>query len=289
MEHNPRPDHNTHRTLRQLVAVNAWFAQSESNEKRFTLHAAVNFDEERLGGGSKSTITFKLSIKKCEIVFLPPSSGYFVVDPSSVRSTQPPNPHGVETTRSTTKASGLAGRLSLKGRTPELSAHAEASRGQDAKTTITSSQTVSPFYELSKRSREGHRAWSVDGKSQHEGRIWGAIWNAHEEPRLAIVDKRPPAVIEKDEENDFPPVSRIEVRCKRVDIDIYDIEFKNPDDQKWFEGRGDIAAKLKAAEAFLKHVILEEGLTAGDLSDRYSELTICDVTIPIHDQSTLNC
>lgn len=288
MNSDRRPDHNTHRTLRQLVAVEAWYVQSPTDEKRFTLHAAVSFDEERLGGGSNSTVTFKLSIKKCEIVFLPPISGYFAVDPASVRFTKPPNPHAVQSTQATTKTGGFGFKLGLKGKTPEVSANAEASAQRDTTTTVTSNQTVGPFHELTKRSREGQRAWSIDGKSQPNGRIWGAIWDANEEPRLTVIDKRPPEVARKDEENDFPPISRIEVRCLRADIDIYDIEFKDPQDQGWLASQATGITKIKAAEAFLKHAILDEGLTVGDLSDRYSELTICDVTVPIHDQSALD-
>lgn len=288
MSTDHRPDHNTHRTLRQLVAVEAWFVQSPTDARRFTLHAAVNFDEERLGGGSNSTVTFKLSIKKCEIVFLPPTSGYFAVDPASVRLTKPPNPHAIQSTQATTKAGGLSLALGIKGRAPDISANLDATARRDATTTVTSNQTIGPFHELTKRSREGHRSWSIDGKSQHNGRIWGAIWDAHEEPRLTIIDKRPPEVIKKDEDNDFLPISRIEIRCLRADIDIYDIDFKDPQDQGWLASQSTGITKIKAAEAFLKHTILDEGLTVGNLSDRYSELTICDVTVPIHDQSALD-
>lgn len=283
-----KQNHNTHRSLRQLVAVEAWFARSQENERRFTLHAGVTFDEERLGGGGDSAVTFKLSIKKCEFVFLPPSSGYFDVDPASVRSPKPQNPHAVQTTQSTNKNLGLGGRVGLAGVNSDVSAHAEAGFGRESNTTVTSNQVVSAFHELSKRSREGHRAWSIDGKSLPKERLWGSIWDAHEEPRLMIVDRRPSTVAQKDDEMGFPPISRIEIRCLRADIDIYDITFKNAADQAWFKTGSSQAAKLKAAEAFLRQAILGEGLLVGDLSDRFSELTICDVTIPIHDQSALD-
>jgi hypothetical protein len=99
-----KKDHNTHRSLRQLVALNAWFRTSTEDYRRFTLHADVCFDEERLGGGTESNVTFKLSIKKCEVVFLPPSSGYFVVDPASVRSPKPLTPYEVKTTQHSSRS-----------------------------------------------------------------------------------------------------------------------------------------------------------------------------------------
>ena len=85
----------------------------------------------------------------------------------------------------------------------------------------------------------------------------------------------------------FPPFSRIEVRCLREDIDIYDIQFKDHTEQSIFFARPGQAARIKAAEAYLKQQILLEGLRVGNMRDPYSELTICDATIPITDPGDL--
>ena len=86
----------------------------------------------------------------------------------------------------------------------------------------------------------------------------------------------------------FPPFSRIEVRCLREDIDIYDIELKGEEEQNRIFKRPGQQARVKAAEAYLKQQILLEGLRVGEMSDRYSELTICDATIPISDAGDLD-
>ncbi|WP_423211848.1 hypothetical protein [Paracoccus yeei] len=283
-----RPDHNTHRSLRQLVAVEAWFSRSEVSVNRYTLHANVTFDEERLGGGEGSNITFKLSVRRCEVVFLPPSSGYFHVDPSTVRSPRPLNPHAVQISDTRTSKLGAGIGLSLSGNTPAVSANLDASASRETSKSITSSQEVSAYHELSKRSHDGHRSWSLDGKSMHMQRLYGCVWDGHSEPRLTIVDRRPEAVVQKDANMGFPPFSRIEVRCLREDIDIYDLQFKNDAVNGRIFQRPGQAARMKAAEAYLKQQILLEGLRVGDMSDRYSELTICDATIPIADASDLD-
>lgn len=283
-----RPDHNTHRSLRQLVAVEAWFRRSEADVNRYTLHANVTFDEERLGGGEGSNILFKLSVKKCEVVFLTPSSGYFHVDPSTVRAPRPLNPHAIQTSDTTKGKLGAGLGLSLSGATPAVSGNLEASASREVSKSVTSNQEASAYHELSKRSHDGHRSWSLDGKSMHMQRLWGSVWDAQSEPRLTIIDRRPVAVIQKDADMGFPPFSRIEVRCLREDIDIYDIQFKNDAENVRIFRRPGQTARLKAAEAYLKQQILLEGLRVGDMSDRYSELTICDATIPIADESDLD-
>jgi hypothetical protein len=282
-------NHNTHRTLRQLVAVNAWFSRSRDDAKQFTLHAQVSFDEERIGGGSGAAVTFNVSLKKCEIVFLPPSDNYFSVIPSSVRSQKPLNPHAVQTTSTKGKKLSLRAKIGLSPKLMDGAASLDAGFSGEETTTASSTQTVSAFHELSKRSSDNHHAWSVNGKSQPKGRLWGPIWDAHEEPLLALMDRRPPNVLQRDEEMSLPPISRIEVRCLRADLDIYDIQFKDPTRHKLFGSASDQAARMKAAEAFLKQMILAEGLSVGDLSDRYSELIICDATFAIYEQSSLDC
>lgn len=278
-----RLDHNTHRSLRQLVAIEAWFRQSSSDKRRYTLHASVTFDVERLGAGEGANLRFRLAVKKCEVVFLTPSSGFFGVDPSSVRSPKPLRPHEVETLKKTTRAIGGRIGLSIKGLMPSPSGDAEASAKRETSSAVASKQEVSPYLELSKRSVDNHRAWSLDGRFLPDGRLWGPVWDAEQEPRLTVVDNRPDAVMQKDADMGFPPLSRIEVRCLREDIDIYDIQFKDAEEDKQFRRKLGHQARIKAAEAFLRQQILREGLRVGDLSDRFSELTILDTTIPISD------
>lgn len=229
-----RPDHNTHRSLRQLVALEAWFRQSPNDENRYTLHANVTFDEERLGAGDGVNLTFRLAVKKCEVVFLAPSSGYFLVDPSSVRSPKPLKPHEVEILKKTSTSLGGRIALGLNKIGLPLSGDAEAAAKQETSRSVNSKQEVSAYFELSKRSHDNHRAWSLDGRSLPDGRLWGPVWDAEQEPRLAIVDSRPGEVIQKDASMGFPPFSRIEVRCLREDINIYDIQFKDPAVEKQF-------------------------------------------------------
>ncbi len=280
---------NTHRILFQLISLRAWFTQVEGSTKRLTFHADVSFDEERLGGGPETRVTFKLSVKRCEIVFIPPAAQSFVVDPASVSTPAPLKPIAVRQTEQLKMRKGWGVTLGLSKKSVDGSANLEAGGSRERNTDITSEQTLGAFDEIWKRSREGHEAWSLNGDRLEDGRLRGTIWGGRDQPRLAVVDRRSEGARDLDSKNNMPPQARLEVRCKSEDLDIYDIEFKDPAESERFLTRGHKANKLLAAKQFLRKAIFERGLTAGDIEhDKHADMTIADATVAIIDFSALD-
>lgn len=282
--HDHRPSNNTHRSLRQLVAVAAWFRRLPGDEANFSFHANASFSEERISGGESSNVTFKLAVRKCEVVFLAPSRRYFHIARSSIRFQNPLSPSTVQTTATRSAKLGVGIQAAISA----VSSVFDGSASIEKKKETTSTQEVSAYHELNKHSRDGHWAWELDGRSLPNGRLYGSVWDGEQEPRLVLQDLRPPHIVQKDTEKGFPPVSRVEVRCLREDIDIYEIQLKDEEENGVLLSRPGHKARMKAAEAFLKEQILREGLLVGDLSDRFSELTIYDATIPVADEGDFN-
>ena len=277
---------NTHRSLQQLVSVNAWFAQDKDAPARFTLHANVTFNEERLGGDAATQVVFKLAVKRCDIIFVLPKSAPFRVDPSSVRSPKPLNPKSVIYKDSSKTGASARGKLGLSLLGPKASGEVDGSHEIQQERVTSSEQFVSHYNELWKMIR-GNHAWSVDGRELDNKRLAGPVFDAHNDPRLTIVDGRTDEAREKDNANNLNPVAGVQVRCLREDIDIYDIEFKDNEKQKRFEFSSHKQAKLATAVEVLKEAILKEGLVVGNIaSDPYAEMTICDVAISITDNRT---
>lgn len=277
---------NTHRSLQELVSVNAWFAQDQDNPSRFTLHADVSFSEERLGGGAATQIMFKLSVKRCDIIFVLPSSAQFRVDASTVHSPKPLNPRSVIETDASKSHTGAKAKLTLSGIKSAVSGEASASYDSQRDRIIKSEQTVGLYHELWKKVR-GNHAWSVDGRELEKKRLAGPVFDGANSPRLTIIDDRTDEAKAQDKSNNLDPVAEVKVRCLREDIDIYDIAYKDTERQMFFERSSHRKAKLLAAREVLKEALLREGLVAGDLaSDPYAEMTICDVAITIIDSRT---
>jgi len=278
---------NTHRSLKSLVSVNAWFEQDESDPRRFALRARVSFREERLGGDAETKVTFKLSVKRCDMVFIPPNGPAFTVDPKSVKIPKPLNPKSV-TMRgaSETKGEG-SGTLSLNPMNLIAGAKAKISHGRERSEQAVSEQTIDWYHEAWS-TMDGNHAWSVDGRDLNDRRLAGPAIDDTGEPRLVLIDKRSDEVRERDEDRQLPPMAAIKVSCLREDIDIYEISFKNPEDEKLAKSNRENKKKREmVAREVLKEALIREGLLFGEIvTDPYAEMTICDVAITVTDHST---
>ena len=170
--------------------------------------------------------------------------------------------------------------------TPVASGELAASQEWQRDRVTQSEQTIGLYHELWKKVR-GNHAWSVDGRDLDKGRLAGPVFDAKIAPRLTVVDERSENAQANDLAKNLNPVAGVKIRCLREDIDVYDIEYKDPNKQKLFQTKSYREVKLATAREVLKEAILREGLVAGDLvSDPYAEMTICDVSITIIDSSS---
>lgn len=279
------PSDNTHRTLQELVSVNAWFVQDQDRPNRFTLHADVSFNEERIGGESGTNVIFKLAVKRCDIIFAPPSFEPFQVDPASVRMPRPLDAKSILETATTTKKAEGRATLSLNPIAPAGSLAGGLSYENEQTKTVSHHQESGMYREMWKRVK-GNHAWSVSGRELEKGRLAGPVFDGKSEPRLTLIDGRSEQQRQTDQARNNHPVAGITVRCLREDIDIYDIKFMKPERQSLFQKSQGQEEKLLVAREVLKEALVREGLIAGDIAQNpFAEMTICDVAINIIDRS----
>lgn len=281
----PDKSDNTHRTLKSLVVVDAIFRRSKENSSHYTLHADVIFNNERLGGGSETSVIFSIAVLRCEVVFVRPAQD-FIVDRNSVRRQKPMGPQEIH--RSKQKSHLLTGSVkAILSLTPLQGVGGGYEGSQKTEETAKSTQTRSMFNEQLTKTTDGHDAWRVDGKELIDQRLLGPVFDFDTEPRLTLIDLRDEARRLNDKKNEMNPLSRIEVRCVRDDIDVFDIRYKNDEDNSLFRTRPGYKERMQVARGVIREALLEEGLSVGSLlDDPYAEMTICDVTIPIIDQSS---
>jgi hypothetical protein len=112
--------------------------------------------------------------------------------------------------------------------------------------------------------------WTVESRSQRP--LAGRPWDAAKEPRLTLIDRR------KDKSKSIPPTVRVEVRCKREDIVIEDLEVK--DETLWasVKARAGFHNRMAAAESYIRDRLTEEGLEVKNISDIFGELTLASTT-----------
>lgn len=263
---------NSSRALRQVVSLDGWIATFDSEETA-TVHADVVFREGRFGAEQSDKVRFRLSLKRAEIVLIIPEGEPLRVMRASVCRTPVRAAEVRRITRETNaKAEGKIGASLTETLLPvgKLGAAASASR------TMTTHQelleTVAGHLEQHFTTTEGHPAWEVRavGTSQLEG----TPWDAADAPRLKV--RR---LAERNGLGDKPAL-RVEMRCRREDIEISDLELKDNEKQSWFSKRSNKDVNLAAAEQVIKTELLAAGfLRSPDLSEAHSELLIADVIV----------
>lgn len=113
--------------------------------------------------------------------------------------------------------------------------------------------------------------WVIE--SQTDGTLDGGPWDAEKDPRLTLID---PNV---GQGRQIEPCVRIEVRCRREDMIVSDIEIIDRTILKELpDGRARSRRNEIAAECYIRDELMRRGLGAVDLSNRFAEVTILSVT-----------
>lgn len=124
---------------------------------------------------------------------------------------------------------------------------------------ITQSQTSDGFYR-----------WEC--KPTLGSALQGRPWDAHAEPRLKIRDKR-------NNQNHLAGSLRVEVRCRREDLVIEDIQIKDERLLERIKSAALLSNKIAAVEAYLSHILSEENLEFDNISDPYGKICLADVMV----------
>lgn len=264
---------NRRRTLSEVVSLEAWHKPFSKTDKKVDLHVDVAFQIGRLGGEETSEVRFVLSLRQAEIVVIVPAGEPVKIDRASVSRDGPEVVAKVTKDQSTQKKSkAKAGaKAKVDPLKPAVGLTLAAKTGFEA-----SNATRVAIVEAVKNMRlqhtvgpDGHR-WTVSsvGDRPLEGRPWDAL----KHPRLKVIDSR------SDAAKALAPIVKIEVRCKREDLVISDIELKNLKVEAGWFGLKPRANVELAAQAVIRSRLIEEGLLHGDLEDRFATITLASVT-----------
>jgi hypothetical protein len=213
---------NRRRAFADAVAIDAWHDDFSNGQTRVDLHADVVFGTARVGGEIDSPVRFRLSIKQAEVIVIIPENEPVSVDKESVSRDSPElsgrlteliegtSQANVEGAASTSiSPTRLAGSVSAQIRAQaSFSANKKLEVSTDVQMIVTQSTNA-----------DGHYRWLIQPRISTT--LEGRPWNAKERPRLRLVDQR------GDRSKGIPPTVRVEVRCRREDIAIEDLEVKD--------------------------------------------------------------
>lgn len=269
-----RNDDNYRRVFAEIVSIDAWHRPFGESEKGVDLHIDVVFMEDRFGDEPNEPVRFRMSLKQAEVVVVISDTEPVSVDRNSVSRTID------ETVGKRTFTSKRAGSVAANaganlkvgptGVSGDLAAGAKAEgRSETAETFHMETHTSIMDVQHSK-TPEGHYRWTV--KPTVGTKLLGSPWPALTSPRLTMIDER------LDPTLGIEPVASIEIRCRREDLVIEDLQIK--DKKKWDEARKKrgFENQMKAAEAYIRNRLHDMDFSVGDISEPFSKLVLASVT-----------
>lgn len=262
---------NRKRALAEVVSIDAWHRGFSQKVDRVDLHVDVVFKDGRIGGEQDSDVRFRLRLKRAEIVVIVPATEPARIDKRSV-SRDAPRIKGTATqTRKISRRLSAGARASAAASTGgskasiDLAVDARAAASSD--TVVKLVQAIQSLNVTQIQTADNDYAWVVEPTM--EKTLAGRPWDAQAAPRLKVIDER------LDRTRGIEPHVRVEVRCRREDLEISDISLK--DRAGWMAHAADPLRRnrVAAAEALIRTRLFEAGLITGDISDPFAQMTLC--------------
>jgi len=264
---------NRRRLFADLVNIDAWHEPFDGTSK-VDLHADIVFGIARLGGEADSEIRFRLKAKRAEVLVVIPDTEPVTVDRTSVSRDTPNVRVSDETT--VKRGKNLKGKVGVSGNVGSkatalgvdagISAGAELSKEQK-NTVVRESGQISV---MQSKTADGFYRWILEPADGSF--LDGRPWDANTVPRLKLIDRR------SDRSSPLPPCVRVEVRCKREDLEIEELTLK--DETVWTALQAHFAHKnrMAAADAYIRSKLISEGLEVKNFDDLFGDITLGSVT-----------
>jgi hypothetical protein len=263
---------NRRRAFADVVSLDAWHQSFDDTHPKVDLHADVVFGTARLGGELESPVRFRLSVKQAEVIIVIPDSEPVLVETSSVAREGPEARGRLTETLEQASHAHAEGRVAASTGMTGLAASGSASASIEGSIATKKKVEMSGWLMAvtSSKTEEGHYRWII--KPSASQCLEGRPWDANYQPRLKIIDKR------KDRSKGIPPAVRVEVRCRREDLLIDDLQVK--DAKLWDQVKDRIGFKNKMAAAisYIRDRLSEEGLEIRNIEDIFGSVTLASVT-----------
>lgn len=265
--------HNRTRSLADIVGIQAWHKQFSRNKRKADLHIDVVFLAGRMGGGTTGDVRFKLSLKSAEVVVVIPPLEPLKVDIASVARDAPQQDVNLtNTVKSSRKSKGKAqAELKVNFTRPRVALEGGGSKetadSQERVTAVT--QQLQGMTLVHSQTAEGDHRWTVTPNGSST--LLGRPWDATKRPRLKLVDQR------SNRDDPLSPTVRVEVRCRREDLEITDIHLSDESLMDVIKAGGSQRNRQAAAEALIRTRLFEEGLVSGDMRDPYALMVLADI------------
>jgi hypothetical protein len=263
---------NTLRALRQVVSVSGWIAEFADDESA-NVHIDAVFRTGSFGESADAQVRFKLALKRAEIIVCIPNEEPIKIIKKSIRRIAPSNPGKRTIHRQSEVKLQADTRMGFAVETGlSVGGGLEAGTSLTQQTTDEVSFDLREYIEQHFYDESGRPAWEFSRRDKKQ--LSGAPLDATDEP---VVSVRRSAARNAD---GGKPTIKIEIRCKREDLHIYDLEPKDPATQQFLQNKKNRDFNIAAAEQVIKSELAKAGfLEIADLSENQGQMLVADVII----------
>lgn len=262
-------EHNRRRAFADVVSVDAWHEPFAGGVTHVDLHADVVFGKARVGSDDDAPVRFRLSVRRAEVVVVVPEHEPVQVVKASVSRDGPIMEGRVHQTKERHNRVGGSLRISAGGHLPPAALGAISLAGESQSTKVVESTVpLLSMLALQSRDADGNYRWLIE--SQETTFLAGRPWSASA-PRMTLADRR------IDKRRSLPPCVRVEVRCRREDLLIEDVEVK--DEGIWIAAASKVGFvnRMAAAVSYLRMALADHGLGVGRIDDPFSQVVLASV------------
>jgi hypothetical protein len=268
---------NQIRNLAEVVTLEAWHEADFRQGGSADLCVNVAFSAGRIGSAASDTVRFRLTLKQAEIVVVIPPGEPAKVDPGSVKRDSRRRTAVATETRKRGREGSLGGALGLgigaTGAKADAKVDAAAKASASVEKVMEVKEALGELCVEHGLDEAGRHRWRVTPAL--DGPLLGRVWEDDAKVRLAVIDTR------ADRSIGLPPSVRVEVRCRREDLEISDIVLSDEPKAMMMKRKVLQRNRQIAAEAYLKNRLFLEGLLdggEGDLSNPFALMTLAVVS-----------
>ncbi|MBG6161503.1 hypothetical protein IWQ54_001153 [Labrenzia sp. EL_195] len=260
---------NNPRTIADLISIDAWRTPYSGINAQADVYIHVVFSEARLGEEDlgETPVRFRLSLKKAAIHVKRDELGILRIPPASVNRMA--NQVVKSDAESSTKRSDkFTVHFGTKPQPPYLDAGIKIEKSHE-ETINNDREKLDSQMRVICRKGNDESLYIFEIEAADSGILLGNPWGC-EGPILSVQGSNATRT------KRVPPELKIEIKCKREDLAIEDIQFKENSAYNIFSLKRE---KIIAAEQYIKLSLLKTGLPCGDLSDPFHTVALADAIL----------
>jgi hypothetical protein len=258
---------NRARMLADVVYLDAWHQPLQKGRQRVAVFTNLLFDEGRLGGDISSPVTFRLSLRRAELVVMCGNEPVRIVK-STLKRRSIPLPVKAKVTSKSDTRNERRGKASLSNKGMSVEGAVTAKTAESIQVEYATALSMAGIDVAYMPDGAGNDRWllrptagdRLSGPATDEGEAF-----------FEIADLR------RDPDKGIEPSIAFELRCKKEDLLITDIKLKDDGLMERFRNAVGFENKMKAAEAYIRTKLYEMGLGENAMDTPFADIRLAVV------------